>query len=122
MTDAARFRALALALPDANEGSHHGHADFRCGGRVFASLHPGEAVGMVVLPPARQQELLRAATRGLRPANGAWGRSGCTLVDLAAVDHRTLRALLADAWQRAMAAAATRRRRPPGRRAGGADG
>ena len=32
------FRALALALPDVVEGAHHGKADFRTGGRIFATL------------------------------------------------------------------------------------
>ena len=34
----SRFRRIALALPDAVEGSHQGHADFRVGKRIFATL------------------------------------------------------------------------------------
>ncbi|MGY4630253.1 hypothetical protein [Bradyrhizobium sp. USDA 4486] len=34
----ARFRKTALALPGVIEGAHHGHADFRAGKRVFATL------------------------------------------------------------------------------------
>ena len=33
-----RFRLTALRLPGAAEGAHHGHADFRVGKRVFATL------------------------------------------------------------------------------------
>ena len=32
----SRFRRVALSLPDAIEGSHQGHADFRVGERIFA--------------------------------------------------------------------------------------
>ncbi len=34
----SRFRRVALALPGALEGSHQGHADFRLGKRIFATL------------------------------------------------------------------------------------
>src|SRR5689334_4452292 len=34
----ADFRRLALALEGAEEGSHMGAADFRVGGRIFATL------------------------------------------------------------------------------------
>ncbi|MCA8966194.1 MAG: MmcQ/YjbR family DNA-binding protein [Planctomycetes bacterium] len=106
---AATFRRLALALPDTEEGAHHGHPDFRHEGRVFASLQPGETVGMVILPPPRQQELLARGEAALRPANGAWGRQGCTLVELAAADQQLLRELLTDAWQFAAAKTAAKR-------------
>jgi hypothetical protein len=33
-----RFRQIALSLPGAIEGSHQGHADFRVGKRIFATL------------------------------------------------------------------------------------
>jgi hypothetical protein len=32
------FRELALQLPEASEGEHHAHADFRVGGKIFATL------------------------------------------------------------------------------------
>jgi len=45
-----RFRRAALALPGAIEGSHQGHADFRVGKRIFATLgYPDEDWGMVKL-------------------------------------------------------------------------
>ena len=48
---ADEFRGLALDLPEAVEGAHMGHPDFRVGGKIFASLGPDEAWGMVKLPP-----------------------------------------------------------------------
>ena len=109
MVTAATFRELALALPEACEGAHQGNADFRLQGRVFASLHPGDATGMVILPPLRQQELLARGAVGVRPATGAWGRQGCTLLDLAALDVDVLGALLTEAWQHLQAKLAAKR-------------
>src|SRR4051812_7307777 len=34
------FRQLALSLPEAMEGSHMGHPDFRVRGKIFATLGP----------------------------------------------------------------------------------
>jgi len=34
----AAFRKLALSFEGASEGAHGGHADFRAGGKVFATL------------------------------------------------------------------------------------
>lgn len=109
MANGATFRRLALLLPDVAEGAHHGHPDFRLEGRVFASLQPGETVGMVILPPARQQQLLSGGTAGLRAASGAWGRAGCTLIELAAAPDDLLRALLTDGWQEMTARLAAKR-------------
>ena len=36
--NAEDFRQIALKLPGAEEGSHMGAADFRVGGRIFATL------------------------------------------------------------------------------------
>ena len=48
----ARFRRIALGLKDAVEHAHHGHPDFRVGGRIFATLgYPDKKWGMVVLSP-----------------------------------------------------------------------
>ena len=36
--NAQDFRRMALSLEGAQEGSHMGQADFRVGGRIFATL------------------------------------------------------------------------------------
>jgi len=100
-----QFRALARACPDAVEGAHHGHADFRAGGRVFASLHPDKVTAMVRVGPREQASLL-ARSDAFRPASGAWGRAGCTLMELAEVGEALARDALAAAWQHAVATAA----------------
>jgi hypothetical protein len=62
MTPAA-FGKIALSLDGAVEGAHGGHADFRAGGKVFATLgYPGKDWGMVKLAP-EQQMLVAASPR-----------------------------------------------------------
>ena len=102
------FRRIALGMTDALEGAHMGHADFRVGGRIFATLgYPDAKWGMVALTPEQQETALREH-EALSPATGAWGAQGATMVRLAAVDEETLGAALTMAWQNAVAKGPTR--------------
>ena len=74
------FRRLALALPGAEEGEHHGHPDFRVGGKIFATIGPDATWGMVKVAPEDQEKLLAAHPEACDPSPGAWGRQGCTTV------------------------------------------
>jgi hypothetical protein len=106
-----QFRKAALALPDVVEGEHQGHPDFRVGGRVFATLHADGERAMVKLPPGDQASLVAAQPGVFEPANGAWGRAGCTMVVLARVTVAIARDALTLAWQAAVAGKPGRRRR-----------
>jgi hypothetical protein len=111
MTPAA-FRKLALSFDGAVEGAHGGHADFRAGGRVFATLgYPGKDWGMVKLAPEQQQMLVTAEPAMFVPIKGTWGLRGATSVRLAEVDARTLRSALTMAWQNVTAPKPTKARR-----------
>src|SRR5687767_13355997 len=71
------FRRIALGFPGAEEGSHMGHADFRVGGRIFATLgSPDEAWGMAALMPEQQEDFTTLAPEAFKPAAGAWGAAG----------------------------------------------
>lgn len=97
---AAQFRRLALGLPEAVESSHFNHPDFRVRNKIFATLgYPDPRWGMVKLTPGQQEELLRIAPDTFRPAAGAWGRSGSTLVLLSAIEAKSLRPFLQRAWE-----------------------
>jgi hypothetical protein len=96
---ASEFRNLALSLPEAMESAHMGHPDFRVGGKIFASLGPKEDWGMVKLTPQQQAPLVDAAPKTYRPASGAWGHGGATIVTLKSAKESTVRQALIDAWR-----------------------
>lgn len=98
--NADTFRRLALALPDAEEGAHQGHADFRVGGKIFATLGADETRGMVKVPPEVQERLLADHPEAFEPSTGAWGRQGCTQVDLAHVRRPVVADALREAWRK----------------------
>src|SRR3954453_5486974 len=94
-----QFRRIALALPDTVEGAHMGHADFRVGGKIFATLgHPDPAFGMVQLTPDQQALLVATTPKVFAPVPGGWGRQGSTHVRLAAADAATVKHALSIAW------------------------
>lgn len=96
---ARQFRTFALSLPEAREGAHMGHADFRVRGKVFASLGPEEDWAMVKLPPDEQADLVEEPGGVYQPASGAWGVRGCTIVRLRDAKAQTVRAALRAAWR-----------------------
>ena len=93
------FRRIALGMQGAVEGEHMAHPDFRANGRIFATLAPDARWGMVTLTPEQQQELVRADPETFVPASGAWGRGGCTMVQLATADRDTVGEAMTLAWQ-----------------------
>lgn len=94
-----RFRELALLQPEAEEGAHQGHPDFRVGGKIFATLGPEGDWGMVKLPPELQTTLVRAPGQAFEAFPGAWGKQGCTKVLLAKVEEeQALADALHAAW------------------------
>ncbi|NOJ50045.1 MmcQ/YjbR family DNA-binding protein [Bradyrhizobium archetypum] len=95
-----RFRRAALALPGALEGAHQGHADFRAGKRIFATLgYPDDKWGMVKLTPEQQSMLVEAEPEIFRPVPGGWGKQGNTNVLLAKADTTTLKSALTMAFK-----------------------
>lgn len=97
MATAAQLRKIALALPEAEEKSHFGNADFRVRNKIFAGL-PAAKRGYVKLRPDVQAMLLGARPEAFSPAAGAWGRLGWTYVELPQVEVGELRELLTEAF------------------------
>ena len=98
---ADEFRSIALSFPEATEESHVGHPDFRVRGKIFATLDANEAVGMVKLTPDQQAPLVRDGSNVFYPASGAWGRRGCTMIQLGDAEDSTVRGALVAAWRNA---------------------
>jgi hypothetical protein len=98
--NAADFRRTALSLTDATEGSHFGNADFRVGGRIFATLSlEREGYGVLMLNPEQQAGMVADAPEVFSPVPGGWGRNGSTRVLLANVAPDVLEGALRMAWQ-----------------------
>ena len=99
MASSDDFRRLALSFPDVEEKSHMNHPDFRVGGRIFATL-PDSEHGMTQLLPEQQELAMDAEPEAFRPAAGAWGRGGSTLVVLDQVSDVWLERALRWAWEK----------------------
>lgn len=98
--DANDFRRIALSLEGAEEGSHFGQADFRVGGRIFATLAAEkQGYGNLMLTPEQQALFVGEAPEIFLPIPGGWGRNGATHVRLAAANEDLLLGALRTAWK-----------------------
>jgi hypothetical protein len=98
---AADFRRIATSFPEAVEGSHMGHADFRVRGKIFATLgYPNDEYAVVMLSPADQELIVRDHPKAFAPVAGKWGASGSTTVLLKAAAKRIVTLALESAWRK----------------------
>jgi hypothetical protein len=98
MASLEEARALALALPQAQELDHHGRPSFRVRGRIFATLWDSEHMNVML-----DEDGIRTRVAGAPEACAEvwWGRRlAAVRVTLARVDAAELRELLEDAWER----------------------
>lgn len=94
------FRRIALSLEGAEEGSHHGHPDFRVGGRIFATLaSQDQGYGNLMLNPEQQAAFVAELPDVFLPIPGGWGRMGMTHIRLAAATGDILEGALRAAWK-----------------------
>jgi hypothetical protein len=97
---AADFRRIALSFDGAEESSHMGAADFRVGGRIFATLASvKEGYGNLMITPELQAEFIAERPELFLPVFGGWGRMGITHIRLALADEDTLTGALHTAWK-----------------------
>jgi hypothetical protein len=96
----ADFRRIALSLEGAEEGSHMGSADFRVGGRIFATL-ASEKQGYwnLMLTSEQQSEFVGESPDIFVPIAGGWGRMGATHIRLAKANEDVLAGALQIAWR-----------------------
>ncbi|MEZ5355507.1 MAG: MmcQ/YjbR family DNA-binding protein [Bryobacteraceae bacterium] len=97
---AADFRRIALSLDGASEGSHMGAADFRVGGRIFATLASVRlGFGNLMLTPEIQADFVSERPDVFVPIAGGWGRMGMTHIRLAESTEDVLTGALRTAWK-----------------------
>lgn len=91
------FRKLASSLPQAEEHEHWERPSFRVRGRIFATLWPDEARGVVKVSRGEMMALAEAdpAIFTARP----WGASSWLSVALPKVDPDQLGELIVEAWR-----------------------
>jgi hypothetical protein len=98
--NAADFRRIALRLPGAEEGSHMGAADFRVGGRIFATLaSQKQGYGNLMLNLEQQAAFVEELPEVFLAIPGGWGKNGATHIRLAAATEDVLAGALRTAWQ-----------------------
>jgi hypothetical protein len=97
--NAADFRRIALSFEGAEESSHMGAADFRVGGRIFATLaSQDQGYGNLMLTPQQQADFVRELPEVFLPVRGGWGRMGATHIRLAKATEDVLMGALRTAW------------------------
>jgi hypothetical protein len=76
-----------------------GSADFRVGGRIFATLASQQlGYGNLMLTPEAQAEFVAERPDLFLPVAGGWGRMGATHIDLKHADEDVLAGALRVAW------------------------
>ncbi len=77
-----------------------GAADFRVGGRIFATLaSQDQGYGNLMLSPEQQAAFVEEAPAIFIPVPGGWGRMGATHIRLASATEDVLAGALQAAWQ-----------------------
>jgi len=77
-----------------------GSADFRVGGRIFATLaSQSKGYGNLMLTPELQADFVQERPDVFLPIAGGWGRNGATHIRLAQTDEDLLAGALRTAWK-----------------------
>lgn len=99
-----------------------GSADFRVGGRIFATLaSEAHGYGNLMLTPEQQFDFVTERPDIFVPVAGGWGRMGATHVRLAVANEDLLEGALRTAWrsriEKNAKASTTKKRRPSKKKA-----
>ncbi len=88
-----------MSFDGAVEGSHMGAADFRVGGKIFATLaSEDQGYGNLKLTLEQQAEFVRELPEVFLPIPGGWGRMGMTHIRLSKASEEVLAGALRVAW------------------------
>jgi hypothetical protein len=77
-----------------------GSADFRVGGRIFATLaSQKQGYGNLMLTPEQQADFVAEQPEVFLPIAGGWGRNGATHIRLAMANEDVVAGALRAAWK-----------------------
>ena len=98
MITVAKAREIALSMPEAEEGEHMNHPDFRVRKKIFATLWPDDGNAVVMLDPDSHAELMRENPHAFS-LNG-WSKQGALTVHLERIGEAPFRSLVRESWSR----------------------
>ena len=99
MITIAEAREIALAMPEAEEGAHMDHPDFRVWNKIFATLWPDESRAVVFTDPGDHERLLQSSPEAFS-LNGWSERCGALDVHLGHIAAEEFHELVATSWRR----------------------
>src|SRR6266403_5015437 len=94
------FGGLRLAWKERKRARIMGAADFRVGGRIFATLaSEKQGYGNLMLTLERQKAFVDELPEVFLPIAGGWGRMGMTHIRMAAAKEDVMTGALQTAWK-----------------------
>ena len=100
MPDPIQLRALALALPGANEEPHFERTSFRVDKKIFATMDEKQWLVCFMLSPEDQDLFCLHDKQAVYAAPNKWGNNGATYADLRRVKMEVLRELVLAAYSK----------------------
>src|SRR5687767_14821866 len=85
------FRKFAMSFPEAVEQPHFEKTSFRVKKKIFATLDESTGVAALKFSSVDQSVLVDISKGAMYAAQGAWGKSGYTYVNLKKVNGRMLK-------------------------------
>ena len=92
-------RNLILSMPEAVEGEHMNHPDFRVRKKIFATLWPDESKAVVFVDPETHDELVGENPDAFS-LNGWSAKYGALTVHLKHVSKSLFQSLVRESWAR----------------------
>ncbi|MES2566553.1 MAG: MmcQ/YjbR family DNA-binding protein [Bacteroidota bacterium] len=99
MVSVEYFITLALTFQSVDQQPHFERQSFRINKKIFATLDP-KAGTVVIKLTAVEQSVFGAYDQSIiYPVNGAWGKQGWTIVELAKVKKEVLKDALTKSYR-----------------------
>ena len=99
MITVSTAREVMLSMPEAEEGEHMDHPDFRVRNKIFATLWPDDSRAVVFTDPGRHDGLLRDHPDSFS-LNGWSKKYGALNVHLKHITKARFLELVLESWKR----------------------